>query len=112
MTPNNNRESIPRETREQSQNQVIIRNYMKQQPLKKIINPGYIDQQKFKGNTRFLSMNVHSLCLQNNEKIDHIMNKCKTLEIDAIFLTESNIKWTIHNKERVINKFKQMGRST
>jgi len=49
--------------------------------------------------------------LQNNEKIDHIINKCKTLEIDTIFLIEPNAKWTTHNKERVINKFKQMDRS-
>ena len=51
-------------------------------------------------------MNVYSLYLQNNEKIDHIINKCKILEIDTIFLIEPNVKWTTHNKERIINKLK------
>ena len=51
-------------------------------------------------------MNMHSLSLQNNEKIDYIINKCKTLEIDAVFLTELNVKQTTYNKERIINKFK------
>ena len=51
-------------------------------------------------------MNVHSLYLQNNEKIDYIISKCKILEIDAVFLIEPNIKWTIYNKEKIMNKFK------
>ena len=57
---------------------------------------------KYKENTRILSININRLNLQNDKKIDHILEVCKRLQIDIIFITEPNVKWTKATEDRIL----------
>ena len=63
------------ENKEQNRiNQNLIRSYIRNNN-ELIKNRGYIDNQKKMENTRVLSINVNRLSLQNDKKINHIINK-------------------------------------
>ena len=72
--------------------QTSILNFTNRKRYKQIEHRGYINQVKYKENTRILSININGLNLQNNEKIDHILEIYKRLQIDIIFITEPNMK--------------------
>ena len=59
--------------------QTSILNFTNRKGYKQIEHKGYIDQVKYKENTRILSININGLNLQNNEKINHILEACKRL---------------------------------
>ena len=51
---------------------------------------------------------MNGLSLQNNEKLDHIIESCEKLQINAIFIIQSNVKWTKVIEDRIHHKFKNL----
>ena len=88
--------------------QTSILNFTKRKGIKQIENKGYIDQIKYWENIRILSINVNYLSLQNDKKLDHIIDSCEKLQIDVIFIIEPNVKWTKAIEDRIHCKFKNL----
>ena len=57
-----------------------------------ILNPGYLDKVKRNENTRILVINPYSLRLSNDDKINMLIHKCQNRTIDAMILSETNLK--------------------
>ena len=77
---------------------------MTNQSLDDIKNRGCVDKNKYKENTRILSININGLNLKNDEKLDQIIESCQKLQVDTIFITEPNIKWTTSNRDKIQKK--------
>ena len=57
-----------------------------------ILNPRYLDEVKRNENTRILVINPYGLRLSNDNKINMLIHECQNRTIDAMILSETNIK--------------------
>ena len=64
----------------------------KKQTKKNNMKKGYIDKVKYPSNTWLLVMNPHSMRLDNNKKIEILIEAYKTKQIDRFIMSEVNIK--------------------
>ena len=76
----------------QNLSQTSIHSFIDQEEDKFISNPGYIDLIKNTSNIRILTLNPNSLRLSNDDKINMLIDPCNKYSIDAMILSETNIK--------------------
>ena len=71
---------------------------------------GYIDDRKSLENVRILTLNPRGINLWKSYKIDMFLNTCKKHQVDIILLSETQVKWTPANLDRMENQFRTLGK--
>ena len=77
-----------------------------------IKNEEYVDSNKLSNNIRLLTMNSKGLNLWNYEWMEMFIESIEKYQIDVMLLNETNVKWTLSNKDKMENVVKRLGRET
>ena len=106
---NENNQLLKNQTNYRNTSQININYYIKQRIQQRIIrNKGYLNETKKSKNTRILILNLNRLRCSDSNKIQMIIEKLKEMQIDSYLLTETNIKWIMSNKMKMLRKMKAL----
>ena len=108
MSENNNTIPILPENNRMIQTNL---NYLRTNNNLQIMHKGYIDISKLAENMRILVLNPKGLNLWNDYKMDLFINSCKKKQIDVILLSETQIKWTPRNIDRMKQRIHSISRN-
>ena len=102
--------SIMRETDTPERNRMRQTNLNHMRQIPPITHPGYIDTIKSEENIRILSLNIREINPWNQYRMSLLKKSIHKHNIDIILLNETQLKWTLANRDKFNKEMKELGR--